>query len=135
MLLLDTNICIYLIKEKPLQVLSRLRTYNPDAIKISSIVLSELYFGAEKSTRKQVNLVAIARFIAPFEIIEFNHNDAQHFGKIRSELQSKGLIIGPYDMQIAAQALSRSWTVVTNNEKEFNRVTGLKVENWVKSSH
>lgn len=132
MLLLDTNICIHLVKEKPLHVLSKMRTYNSDEIKISSIVLAEMYFGAEKSARKTENLVAIARFIAPFEVIEFNIQDAQEFGKIRNHLQAKGQIIGPYDMQIAAQALSRSWTLVTNNEKEFTRVEGLKVENWVK---
>lgn len=134
MFLLDTNICIHLIKKNPSHVLSKMKTYSTGSIKISSIVLAEMYFGAEKSARKTENLVAIERFIAPFEVVEFNIQDAQACGKIRNYLQTKGQIIGPYDMQIAAQALSRSWTVVTNNEKEFSRVEGLKIENWVKST-
>lgn len=94
--------------------------------------MGELFFGIEKSQRKEENKHRIIKFLSPFEIIDFNGEDAIKYAGIRAFLQKRGQVIGPYDMQIAAQAISRSWTVVTNNEKEFTRVEGLKVENWVK---
>lgn len=131
MILLDTNICIYIIREKPPEVISRLKTYDLSEVKISSIVAAEMYYGVEKSLRKSENLQALMKFLAPFEIIDFNLEDARAFGTIRSNLEKLGRVIGSYDMQIAAQALSRSWTLITNNEREFSRIDGLRFENWV----
>ena len=132
MLLLDTNICIYMINANRPSVTLKLKENDVRNLKISSITVGELFFGIEKSQRKEENEHRIRKFLSPFEIIDFNSNDAIRYARIRSTLQKKGNLIGPYDMLIAAQAISRSWTIITNHEKEFTRVEGLKVENWVK---
>lgn len=130
--MLDTNICIYLIKRKPAAVLERFRQTTISEISISSITLSELFYGVSKSAKPEQNFMALAQFAAPFEILPFDSEAAQFYGDLMARLEKQGAPIGSLDMLIAAHALSVTSTLVTNNEKEFNRVPGLKVENWVR---
>jgi tRNA(fMet)-specific endonuclease VapC len=129
--LLDTNICIYIIKKKPIKVLDHFKTLKPGSLAISNITVAELYYGVAKSKKTNENLIAMEEFLIPLEVVDFTKNDALEYGKIRAELESKGNIIGAMDLLIAAQALQNNLILVTNNQKEFLRVTGLKVENWV----
>ncbi len=128
--MLDTNICIYLIKKKPITVIHRLEKTNPSDVCISSITLSELEYGVEKSEKKDQNRAALLEFIVPLEVVAYGENAAAHYGKIRSFMEKAGKLIGPLDMLIASHALALNRTVVTNNTKEFHRVPDLKVENW-----
>lgn len=130
--MLDTNICIYIIKKKPEQVLKRLAKIDPSTISLSSITWSELVYGVEKSESRDRNLEALSDFAIPFEILPWTLTQAEVAGKIRADLAKAGKLIGPYDTQIAAHALSLGLILITNNEKEFKRIEGLKVENWVK---
>ncbi|MDY6954522.1 MAG: type II toxin-antitoxin system VapC family toxin [Thermodesulfobacteriota bacterium] len=130
--MLDTNICIYIIKRKPEQVLQRLKNARISDIGVSSITLSELAYGAEKSSRPDQNRIALAQFLAPLEILSYDDMAAQEYGKIRAYLQRRGTPIGPMDMLIAAHALSVNCTLVTNNEAEFSRIVSLKIDNWAK---
>lgn len=130
--LLDTDICIYIIKKKPEQVLKKLVKLNPENIAISTVTLSELVYGAEKSQHRERNLEALTGFLVPFDVLPWDENAAKSTGEIRAIFEKSGKVIGPYDLQIAGQALSLNITLVTNNEKEFSRVKGLKVENWAK---
>lgn len=130
--MLDTNICIYIIKKKPDKVIRRLKGARISDIGISSITLSELAYGVEKSSRPDQNRIAIAEFLAPLEILSYDDLAAQQYGKIRSYLERHGTPIGPMDMLIAAHALSLNCTLVTNNEREFSRVAHLKIENWAR---
>ncbi|HPY40997.1 MAG TPA: type II toxin-antitoxin system VapC family toxin [Thiolinea sp.] len=129
--LLDTNICIYLIKEKPHEVLARFTTLKSSQVFISAISVFELYFGVEKSQAPKRNLAALEQFLRPMTVLDFTPKDAKQAAKIRADLQRKGTPIGAYDIQIAATALAQGLTVVTNNTSEFERVVGLKLENWV----
>lgn len=129
--MLDTNICIYIIKKRPIQVLQMLQTKNIGDICISSITLAELEYGVEKTNQKVKNQLALAEFIAPIEILNFNDTAAKKFGEIRALLERTGKVIGPFDLQIAAHALSEELTLVTNNVKEFEKVPDLKIENWL----
>jgi tRNA(fMet)-specific endonuclease VapC len=130
--LLDTNICIYIIKKKPEQVLKKLTKLESTEVAISAVTLSELIYGAEKSQHIQKNLEALTGFLAPINILSWDDNAAKSTGEVRAILEKSGKLIGPYDLQIAGQALSLNLTLVTNNEKEFSRVKGLRIENWVK---
>ena len=130
MYLLDTNICIYLIKHKPPEVMERFTKIDPGDIAISSITLSELEYGAYKSQQTERNLNALSLFTLSLEILAYDRQAASVYGQLRAQLEKKGMPIGPMDLLIAAHALSVQKTVVTNNEKEFKRVPGLKVENW-----
>lgn len=134
MYLLDTNTCIYIIKNKYPEVVTRLRKFGVDEIKISAVTVAELQYGIEKSQWPEKNRLALAKFLLPFDIIPFSDLDAEYYGRIRSDLEKKGMVIGPYDMMIAAQGKARGLTIVTNNVKEFNRVAGLGIENWVVQS-
>jgi len=129
--MLDTNICVYIIKKKPIQALQTLKKKDIGEICISSITLAELEYGVEKSKQKLKNQLALIEFLTPIEIIEFGDLAAKEFGKIRAGLERKGKIIGPFDLQIAAHALSENLILVTNNLKEFSRVPKLKLENWL----
>ena len=129
--MLDTNICIYVIKQKPAVVLERFRQTDISEISISSITLSELFHGVSKSSKPEQNLMALMQFVAPLEILPFGGEAAQYYGDLRAHLEMQGTPIGSLDMLIAAHALSNESTLVTNNEKEFNRVPSLKIENWV----
>lgn len=129
--LLDTNICIYLIKRKPPEVLQRFRQLQPGSVFISSVTTSELYYGAQKSQRVQTNLEALNNFLLPFRIVDYDESASFLYGELRADLEKRGQPIGPLDMMIAAHALSLDMPLVTNNTKEFERVKGLKLENWV----
>jgi len=129
--LLDTNICIYIINKKPESVIKKFDNLNPDEIKISTITVAELEYGVSKSKKRDQNSLALRNFLSTFEIITFDTKDAEIFGIIRSDLENRGEPIGPYDMQLAAQALARDLVLVSNNTNEFNRVKKLKLENWV----
>jgi tRNA(fMet)-specific endonuclease VapC len=130
--LLDTNICIYLIKRRPSEVLERFRQHSPQNVAISTITLFELQYGAEKSQYQQRSEDALAKFLLPLNLINIDHSSAIEAATIRAQLEKKGMLIGPYDLLIAGLARSRSMTLVTNNTKEFERVVGLHLENWVK---
>ncbi|CAD5928677.1 type II toxin-antitoxin system tRNA(fMet)-specific endonuclease VapC [Planktothrix agardhii] len=129
--LLDTNICIYIIKQKPISVKQRFQSFDISDMRISIVTLGELEYGAAKSQNPSRNRQTLAIFCAPFEIVGLNPEDARIFGNIRADLEKRGQPIGSYDLLIAAQALSRGLTVVTNNVKEFSRINNLGVENWV----
>lgn len=130
--MLDTNICIYIIKRKPVKVIKRFQRAEISCIGISAITLSELLYGVSKSSQPQQNQIALAQFVAPLEILPYDDGAAQYYGEIRTYLEKKGTPIGALDMLIAAHALSAGCAIVTNNEKEFARIPGLKIENWVK---
>ncbi len=129
--MLDTNTCIYLIKKKPVEVIERLRRSKISDIGISSITLSELEYGVEKSERRDQNKAALAQFIVPFEVCAYDESAAAEYGTIRARLEKKGQSLGSLDLLIAAHALSRRLVLVTNNVREFKRVPDLKIENWV----
>jgi len=130
--ILDTNICIYLIKKKPVTVLNRLFKVKINEVGISSITLSELEYGVTKSSYPDKNRVALLEFASFFEIYDCDAGAAREYGIIRADLDRKGKVIGAMDMLIAAQAISLNFVLVTNNEKEFKRIPGLKIENWAK---
>jgi len=132
--LFDTNICIYLINKKFEYLIDRVEKNGIENIGISSITIAELEYGIAKSSGpyKEENRVALLEFLLPFKFIDFNQNDAYEYGRIRQALQSKGKIIGNMDILIGSQAVSRDLILVTNNEKEFKRIEGLRIENWVK---
>lgn len=132
MYLLDTNICIYIINKKPVEVLSRLKKKASKDIYISSITVAELEHGVEKSNYPERNKVALVEFLSLFQILYYTDADAFHYGKIRSNLEKKGQIIGTMDMLIASQALSHDLILVTNNTKEFERIETIRLENWTK---
>ena len=128
--MLDTNICIYSIKHKPEQGFLRLQEHEPADICISSVTYAELVHGVEKSQAIEKNRLSLALLLSNIEILNFDANAAESYGKIRADLEKQGTPIGPLDMMIAGHAKSLNYTVVTNNTKEFNRVPGLKIENW-----
>jgi len=129
--MLDTNICIYIIKNKPKSVKEHFHAYHIGELCISSITVSELMYGVYKSEHKEKNLQVIEAFLLPFEIIDYDYSASIEYGKIRAYLEKKGQVIGNMDMQIAGHALALDLTLVTNNLKEFQRVDRLKLDNWV----
>jgi len=131
MYLLDTNICIYIINKSPKQVVEHITKLKPHQIKLSSISLAELEYGVSKSRYREKNRNALVDFASAFDIVDFNDSDAEVFGLLRAELEQRGQVIGPYDIQIAAQALTRNLILVTNNTDEFSRIPNLRLENWV----
>lgn len=128
--LLDTCICIYLINKRPLPLISKFKQHQPGEIGISVITASELQYGVEKSSRKAKNQERLDAFLAPFDIFPYDVKAVAAYGGIRADIEKKGQTIGPLDMLIAAQALSGGLILVTNNEKEFQRIPGLQIENW-----
>jgi len=131
MYMLDTNICIYIIKNRPEQVRERLAGLAPGDVCISSVTLAELATGVEKSRDVERNRTALHLFLAPLKVLAFDDHAALAYGKIRAELAKRGTPIGSMDMLIAAHAVSSRCVLVTNNEREFKRVQGLTIENWV----
>ena len=130
--LLDTNICIYIINKRPAAVIKRIRSRQPEDIAISTITIAELDYGVVRSHYPDRNRIALLEFLTPFMILDFDQNASAQYGSIRLSLESKGIPIGPMDLLLAAQAKSYNLILVTNNEKEFKRVGGLQIENWVK---
>lgn len=128
--LLDTNIVIYVLKRRPIEVLS-VFNQNASRMAISAITLSELYYGAEKSSKVSENLAAIEDFCSRLDVLPYGSKAAQHYGAIRAGLEKLGQPIGVNDLHIAAHARSEGLVMVTNNVGEFARVPALQVENWV----
>lgn len=128
--MLDTNICIYAMKNKPEKMLQRLKDELDSGVCISSITLAELEFGMKRSSDIVKNEQALLRFLVPFSVMPFGSAAASEYGEIRAYLQSKGTPIGPLDMLIAGHAKSENLILVTNNVREFERVPGLEIENW-----
>jgi len=129
-LLLDTDICIYLIKRRPPSVLKRFDAFAAGTVAISSITVAELEFGVQKSQYPSQNQQALEQFLLPLVILDFDHEAARTYGKIRAWLETRGKTIGALDMLIAAHALSKGLPLATNNVREFSRVPDLKVLNW-----
>lgn len=132
MWLLDTNICIALIKQQPSELIAKLKKLKPGDVAISSITLAELQFGVSKSKQPEKNRAALDQFLLPLEVLSFDESAAGVYGQLRAALEAKGTPIGPLDTLIASHALSVKAAVVTNNVREFSRVDGLRVENWIK---
>lgn len=130
MYLLDTNICIYVINNKPAQVFEKFKQFQIGQLAVSSITASELAFGVEKSGSER-NKQALNKFLMPLEIMPYDDQAIWHYARLRQKLQSTGQTIGSLDMLIAAHALALDVVLVTNNTKEFERIEGLKLENWV----
>jgi tRNA(fMet)-specific endonuclease VapC len=130
MYLLDTNICIYVINKSRSKAVEKINSLQPFDLKISAVSVAELEYGAAKSLRREQNRAALLNFVSAFHILPFDERDAEYYGLIRADLESRGALIGAYDLQIAAQALARGLTLVTNNLKEFRRIKNLKLENW-----
>lgn len=128
--LLDTNICIFAIKNKPPKVLQRIKAHWGTGITVSSLTVAELEFGIWNSAAPERNRVALVEFLSIFETIPFRDVDAASYGSIRAQLKKIGKLIGPIDMLLAAQAAANQLILVTNNTKEFERVSSLMIEDW-----
>ena len=129
--MLDTNMCIYIIKKKPTSVLEKFQSMQIGDVAISTITLAELQFGVYHSTQADRNREALNSFIIPLEIIPFDEAAAFCYGRIRAHLHARGITIGAMDMLIAAHAQSLSFTLVTNNTREFDRIPDLPLANWI----
>ena len=129
--LLDTNTCIYIINSKPPSVVKRIRTKQPEDVGISTITIAELQYGVQRSKFPDRNRIALMQFLLPFSVVEFGESAAAMYGSIRTALEASGKPIGAMDLLLAAQARAHDLVLVTNNEKEFRRVEGLRIENWV----
>lgn len=132
MYLLDTNICVFLIKKKNPLLLENIKKRLNKGLNISSLTIAELEFGIQKSEHKEKNKIALIELLSIFTIVNFDEKDAAIYGTIRANLEKSGNIIGSIDMLLAAQAISKEHIFVTNNTKEFKRVSGLKIEDWTK---
>ncbi len=128
--MLDTNIAIFVIKKRPMEILASFNR-NADQMCISSITLAELIHGVEKSSMPDRNRKSVDDFVSHLEVIPYDDAAAAHYGEIRANLERKGMVIGVNDLHIAAHARSRGLIIVTNNMGEFNRVEGLRVEDWL----
>jgi tRNA(fMet)-specific endonuclease VapC len=131
MYLLDTNICIYAMKNSYPALTSRLFQIPPSDIFISSVTVGELEYGSAKSKWGERSRNVMNLFLSTYTILPFDRNDASTFGRLRAELARKGTPIGPYDIQIAAHGISRNLIVVTHNTSEYSRVPGIRLEDWV----
>jgi len=130
--LLDTNICIYIIKNKYIEIAKKMNKIGIENISVSSITIAEMEYGIAKSSRPQEAESKLYEFLVPFTIVDFNTNSARYYGKIRNELNTKGTPIGSMDLMIASIAMASDMKIVTNNVKEFERIPGLQIENWIK---
>lgn len=128
--MLDTNICIYAIKNKPESVIKKVLAQNPEDLCISVITYAELMHGVEKSQAVEKNRIAMTLFLSAITVLDFNSRAAEVYGEIRAELEKNGTPIGPMDLLIAGHAKSQNLVLVTNNTREFTRVTGLQIEDW-----
>lgn len=130
--MLDTNICVELIRKRSPKLLRKLKKLRPDDVCISSVTLSELEYGVAKSEAPEKNKLALAEFMTPITVASYDDKVAAHYGRIRTELEVRGKPIGPLDTMIAAHALALGLALVTSNEREFRRIPSLNVENWTK---
>ncbi len=129
--LLDTNICVALMRRQPAALLQRLIAHPPGVVGVSTITVAELAHGAERSARPDQNRSALAQFLLPLEIAAFDYPAALAYGRLRARLESGGQTIGGMDLLIAAHALALDLTLITNNLREFQRVPALPVEAWL----
>lgn len=129
--MLDTNICVEIIRRRPAAVLERLQSHAVGDVGISVVTLAELEFGVSNSRDPRRNREALARFILPLEVAPFDREVTVPYGRVRAALEKRGSSIGAMDLLIAAHALSLGVRLATNNEREFRRVPGLRVENWL----
>jgi len=129
--MLDTNICVEIIRRRPAVVLERLRSHAVGDVGISMVTLAELEFGASNSRDPRRNREALAQFILPLEVAPFDRDATAPYGRIRAALEKRGASIGAMDLLIAAHALALGAVLATNNEREFRRVPGLRVEKWL----
>jgi len=130
--LLDTNICIYVRRKKPPQVLARFARLEVGEAALSVITYGELLFGAYKSAQREFSLALLQELFTLLPPLPLPLTAAESYGALRSDLEGKGAVIGNNDLWIAAHAIAANLTLVTNNEKEFRRISGLKIENWAK---
>ena len=128
--MLDTSICIYTSRNRPAEIVQKVKEFSPPDLVISAITVCELEYGASKSRNPEKNRQTLIKFLAPFEICPFNEQAASHYGDIRAHLERSGNLIGAMDLLIAAHARSLSLTLVTNNLNGFERVPGLSTVNW-----
>lgn len=133
MILLDTDICIYIIKKSDKNVLKKLKRSIDKKIFISSITVAELEYGVANSSYPERNHLALISFLSLFEILNFDDFDAHSYGIVKKYLKDKGKIIGPLDMLIASQALAKKFILVSNNVREYERIPDLKLENWTRN--
>jgi tRNA(fMet)-specific endonuclease VapC len=132
--MLDTDTCIALIKRQPPNLIKRLQAKAVGDVGISSITLAELRFGVSKSARREQNHAALDQFLLPLDIAGFDELAAESYGNVRAELEKEGTPIGPLDTLIAGHALSLNVVLVTHNVKEFRRVIGLRIDDWLKTA-
>ena len=130
MYLLDTNICIFAIKNKSVRLLNRLKEKTKVGLYLSALTVAELEYGCANSQKVDKNRLAMLKFLSVLNILPFGDSDAVKIGKLRADLKRRGELIGPIDMLLAAQALANELIFVTNNTDEFKRVAGLKIEDW-----
>lgn len=131
--MLDTNICIYVIKRRPIEALEKFNEHAGQ-LSISTITLAELIHGAEKSERVEHNFKQVEDFVSRLEVFEYGVKAAAHYGDIRAALEKRGQTIGVNDLHIAGHARSEGVILVSNNLKEFNCVDALRTENWISSN-
>ena len=131
MYMLDTNMCIYIIKKRPISLLEKFNSIPKNNLCISVVTYAELEYGVERSSSKKMNQSIIKDFVSHLTVFSWDMDAARQYGKIRSNLEKKGTPIGNMDLLIAAHALSQKCTIVSNNLREFKRVKDLKYENWV----
>jgi tRNA(fMet)-specific endonuclease VapC len=129
--MLDTDLCIALIKRKPAKMLDKLTSHAPGDVGLSTVTLAELRYGVAKSAQRDTNALALDEFLLPLEIADFDTNAAGAYGQVRVTLEKAGTPIGPLDTQIGAHALSLGAVLVTHNTREFRRIPGLAVEDWL----
>ena len=129
--LLDTNTCIYFLNRSSERIVSQFKKYSPSEILLSSITVAELFYGAEKSKARKKNWAVVEEFVSNFDIVPFDEKSCQTYAKTRASLEKSGLPIGPMDLLIASISIANNYILVTNNIKEFKRIKGLKLKNWV----
>jgi len=130
--LIDTNILIFLCNSKSKLLENKFKTHGPEEFSVSSITVGELIYGVNKSQHRERNLQAILKILSPFKVLDFDSSDGWEYGEIRADLEKKGATIGGNDSMISAQARRRGLIVITNNTREYKRVSGLHVEDWSK---
>lgn len=128
--LLDTNICSYALKQKPLEVYRKLAETEPSEVFVSVVTVYELATGCEKSAKRDILFPQVQNFLRPFTLLHFQESHAYRAGLLRAELEKAGTPVGPYDLLLAAQALADGLILVTNNTREFRRIKKLTIENW-----
>ena len=130
--MLDTDVCVTLLRQKSPELRNKIKSFKPETLGISVITLAELQYGIQKGQRQKLAQESLAKVLAPFKVVDFNHEAAIIYGQIRADLERVGERIGPYDLLIAAHAKFLGVTLVTGNVREFDRVDGLVVENWLR---